>query len=124
MHGLATSAGVMALILGLGGAVEAQEGEPLSGGEIVRLVIGNTVSGEMGTPFVEHYRPDGTIVGESPDGRYEGKWTIDDDRLCFEYEEPFGCFRILLKGDAVEFLDEDDTVAGTGTLIPGGLEGE
>jgi hypothetical protein len=113
-----------AFVLGLGTAAQAQEGEPLSGGEIVRLVIGNTISGEMGTPFVEHYRPDGTIVGESQDGRYEGKWTVDDDRLCFEYGEPFGCFRILLRGDAVQFLDEDDQVVGTGTLVPGGLGGE
>ncbi len=124
MRGLVASAGVMTLILGLGGAVAAQEGEPLSGGEIVRLVIGNTISGEMGTPFVEHYNPDGTIAGDSQDGRYEGKWTIDDDRLCLEYGEPFGCFRIVLKGDAVQFLDDDDALAGSGTLVPGDLEGQ
>jgi hypothetical protein len=116
--------GVAAIVIGLGAAARAEDEFLLTGGEIMRLIVGNTVSGEMGTPFVEHYRDDGTIVGESQDGRYAGKWALDGDRLCLEYGEPFGCFGIRLQGSAVEFLDEDDEVVGTGTLTAGGLVGE
>ena len=101
-------------------AVSAAAGpKTLTGDEIRSQIVGNTVSGEMGTAFTEFYNPDGTIRGSSADGAYQGKWHIDGDTLCLEYDEPLGCRKIALDGDKVTFVTEDGEVDGSGTLIKG-----
>ena len=58
-------------------ALPAAAGPPtLTGDEIRSQIVGNTVSGEMGTAFTEYYNPDGTIHGSSADGAYQGKTPI------------------------------------------------
>jgi len=114
---------VTGLLAGAPGALPAEAAEPLTYAEIWVKIIGNTVSGDMGAPFEEYYRGDGAILGASPEGRYEGKWTIDDDKLCLEYAEPFGCFEITLDGDKVSYRDDDLGAEGTGTLLPGNPNG-
>ena len=81
--------------------------------------VSGAVSGEMGTAFTEYYNPDGTIHGSSADGAYQGKWHIDGDTLCLEYDEPLGCRKIALEGDKVTYVTEEGEVDGSGTLITG-----
>jgi hypothetical protein len=65
------------------------------------------------------YNPDGTIHGSSADGAYQGKWHIDGDTLCLEYDEPLGCRKIALDGDKVTYITEEGEIDGSGTLIKG-----
>src|SRR5262245_29510348 len=83
-------------------APAAADPKMLTGAEIRSQIVGNTVAGEMGTAFTEFYSPDGAIRGSSADGAYQGKWTIQGDMLCLEYDEPLGCRRISLDGDKVK----------------------
>ena len=107
------------LVFGGDGPAVSEDMRMLSGDEIQAEIIGNTVDGQMGTPFTEFYSPDGIIKGVSGEGRYEGSWSIDDDMLCFVYSEPFGCRRIGLTGDVVSYITEDGEADGSGTLIKG-----
>jgi len=111
---------VAAALIWLAVALPAAAGPPtLTGDEIRSQIVGNTVSGEMGTAFTEYYNPDGTIHGSSADGAYQGKWHIDGDTLCLEYDEPLGCRKIALEGDKVTYVTEEGEVDGSGTLIKG-----
>lgn len=108
------------LAAGLPGATLAEE--PLTGREIAARIVGNTVRGGDAA-FEEYYRPDGAVFGTSPEGSYQGRWTIDDDRLCLEYAEPFGCHQIVLEGEKITFINEDGDVDDAGTLLPGNPNG-
>lgn len=111
---LAGAAGLLAVaVLGAG----AGEVKVLTGEEILSTIIGNTLDGQMGTAFTEYYRQDGVIKGMSGEGRYDGHWYIKDNMLCFDYDQPFGCRKIGLAGDAVSFITDTGETDGTGTLL-------
>jgi hypothetical protein len=112
-----------ALVCSAAGGPGAEEMRILTGEEIRAEIIGNTVDGQMGTAFTEFYSPDGAIKGLSGEGRYEGRWYIEGDMLCFEYSEPFGCRRIGLSGDTVSYLTESGEADGSGTLLEGNPDG-
>ena len=61
--------------------------QPMSIDQMKAAIIGNSLSGmtDHGEDYVEHYLPDGRIVGISKGaGRYEGKWSFRQDGLrCF-----------------------------------------
>ena len=89
-------------------------------------IIGNSLSGktEAGDEYVEHYKPDGTIVGMSKaSGKYEGKWSFRQDGLmCFKYGDGAfdgGCVHLSRGGDQVGFTRVDGTKEPTATLIQG-----
>jgi hypothetical protein len=104
----------------LAAALPAAAGpKTLTGEEIRSQIVGNTVSGQMGAAFTEFYNPDGSIHGSSGDGAYQGKWHIDGDALCLEYDEPLGCRKIALDGETVTYITEEGEVDGSGTLLKG-----
>jgi hypothetical protein len=121
--GLCAAALAALLVFGGYGPAASDDMRLLSGEEIRQEIIGNTVDGQMGSPFTEFYSPDGAIKGVSGEGRYEGSWSIDKDMLCLVYSEPFGCRRIGLAGDVVSFITEDGEADGSGTLIKGNPDG-
>ena len=89
-------------------------------------IIGNSLSGmtDHGEDHVEHYRPDGRIVGISnAAGRYEGTWSFRQDGLmCFRYGEDAlagGCVRLSRDGDQIGITRVDGSVEPTATLIEG-----
>ena len=118
VSGLLAVAGIVAGIA-LAAATVTAAPRVLTGAEIRSEVVGNTIAGEMGAAFTEFYSPEGAIRGSSPDGAYQGKWTIQGDLLCLEYDEPLGCRKIALDGDQVTFITEQGQVDGTGTLLKG-----
>jgi len=124
-HGsrVCAAAPAAALVFGVCGPATSDDMRLLSGDEIRAEIIGNTVDGQMGTAFTEYYSPDGAIKGLSGEGRYEGRWSIEDDMLCFVYSEPFGCRRIGLSGDIVSYITEDGEADGSGTLLKGNPDG-
>lgn len=100
--------------------------QPMSIDQMKAEIIGNSLSGETeaGDQYVEHYMPDGRIVGLSKSsGKYEGKWSFRQDGLmCFKYGEGAfdgGCVHLSRGGDKVGFTRVDGSEEPTGTLIPG-----
>ncbi len=123
--GIVAAAIAFGMVLPLGVAL-ADGMTMLSIDDMQAGVIGNSLSGktESGDDYVEHYRPDGTIVGKSREGgAYEGKWSFRQDGLmCFKYGDGAfdgGCVHLLRDGDQVGFLRVDGSHEPTATLIPG-----
>ena len=81
-------------------------------------VIGNTVTGTMSpeSAYTEFYAPDGTIRGPG----YQARWTIEDDQMCFDYDESpqIDCYRVAIDGRALEWHRQGE-VEGKGTLVEG-----
>lgn len=92
-----------------------------TGAEIKAAISGNTVQGNMDSSgaYAEFYAADGIIKGKD----YAGKWSIEGDAMCFEYEgTPKDCWNVELNGDQVRWL-KDGASQGTGTIIPGNANG-
>ena len=100
--------------------------QPMSIDDMKAAIIGHSLSGmtDHGEDYVEHYRPDGKIVGISKAaGRYEGKWSFRQDGLmCFRYGEDAlagGCVRLSRSGDRIGITRVDGSVEPTATRIEG-----
>ena len=100
--------------------------QPMSIHDMKAAIIGNSMSGmtDHGEDYVEHYRPDGGIVGMSKAaGRYEGRWSFRQDGLmCFRYGEGSlagGCVRLSRDGDQIGITRVDGSVEPTATRIEG-----
>jgi hypothetical protein len=91
-------------------------GEALSGAEIRALIGGNTVAGSMadGQDYAEFYAEDGTIHGDG----YTGSWSIDGDRVCFDYGDGATCYGVTADGRSVTWM-LDGEADGTGTVRDG-----
>lgn len=108
------------------GIALAEDMQPLSIDQMKAEIIGNSLSGktEAGDEYVEHYLPDGRIVGISKaSGKYEGKWSFRQDGLmCFKYGEGAfdgGCVHLSRGGDQVGFTRVDGSEEPTAMLIEG-----
>ena len=104
----------------------AADMRPLSIDDMKTEIIGNSLSGktEGGDDYVEHYTPDGRILGLSKAaGRYEGKWSFRQDGLmCFRYGDGAfdgGCVRLSRDGDRVGITRVDGSLEPTATMIDG-----
>jgi hypothetical protein len=104
----------------------AADVRPMSIDDMKTQIIGNSLSGktEGGDDYVEHYTPDGRILGLSKAaGRYEGKWSFRQDGLmCFRYGDGAfdgGCVRLSRDGDRIGITRVDGSVEPTATMIEG-----
>jgi hypothetical protein len=100
--------------------------QPMSIDQMKAEIIGNSMSGrtEGGDQYIEHYRPDGRIVGMSTAaGKYEGTWSFRQDGLmCFRYGDGAfdgGCVRLSRDGNRIGLTRVDGSVEPTATLIEG-----
>ena len=90
------------------------------GDAILAAISGNTVQGAMVSSgaYTEFYAADGAIKGKD----YTGKWTIDADKMCFDYGEAIACFGVRLNGDQLTWV-ADGKDDGTGTIVAGNPNG-
>jgi hypothetical protein len=51
--------------------------------------------------WVELYRPDGTVISRSMGKNRQGKWQVEADELCVEFEDSADCFEFWLAGHRV-----------------------
>lgn len=100
--------------------------QPMSIDDMQAAIIGNSMSGktESGDDYIEHYSPDGRIVGLSKaSGRYQGTWSFRQDGLmCFRYGDgdfDGGCVRLSRDGERIGLTRVDGSVEPTATLIEG-----
>ena len=98
----------------------------LSGNEIRRVLIGNTISGvDDGESYSERLNPDGTISGKSGSDSYSGRWRITGNQICFWYEEDksaneWDCSTARLRGNSITW--DDNVTAVLGASAPVGPE--
>jgi hypothetical protein len=103
------------LLAGFGTAYAAATGDQIRAAISDSTVQGNMMSG----PYAEYYAPDGTIRGKD----YTGRWTIEDDAMCFAYQDtPKECWSVELNGDQVRWI-KDGASQGTGTIVKGNANG-
>ena len=109
---VATALGVLLLVSGNSQADEFTPPEgvkALNPDKMKSTFAGNTALGTSG--WKEFYLEDGTIEGRSKKNRhYVGKWIIEPDRMCYEYEKAQwdGCAFIGIDADGViRYYDVD-----------------
>jgi hypothetical protein len=113
------------LILSVGTA-SAAETNFMSINQMKAEIIGNSMRGktDAGDEYVEHYAPDGRIIGLSKEsGKYEAKWSFRQDGLmCFRYGDgdfDGGCVRLSRNGGRIGIIRVDGSHEPTATLIQG-----
>ncbi len=118
------------VMLALSTAAYGQFGQWLSAEDIQSHLVGNTITGvEDGEQYIEYLRPNGTISGQSPSGRYTGAWRISSNQMCFFYNgEPgeakqrdWDCSNVRIEGDKVFWSETAPSEAST--LVKGDPNG-
>ena len=91
-----------------------------TGDAITAAISGNTVQGSMlsSGAYSEFYGADGVIKGKD----YTGKWTINADKMCFDYGDAITCYGVSIVGDQVTWIGEKGD-EGTGTIVAGNSNG-
>jgi len=91
-----------------------------TGVEISAAISDNTVQGSMSATgaYSEFYGADGAIKGKD----YTGTWTVEGDKMCFNYGEAPDCWNVRIAGDAVTWV-QDGVDGGTGTIVAGNPNG-
>jgi hypothetical protein len=84
----------------------------LSGAEITKRVVGNTVTWSTnGDRFAEYYRPDGVVLGQENETPFSALWWIERDLMCFDYARSgCVCWRVAVEGDTVDWMRSDQTL--------------
>ena len=87
-----------------------------TGAQIDTAISGNTVQGSMSSSgaYTEFYAADGRIGGDG----YSGEWSVEGDRMCFDYGQGPDCWGVRIEGDMVTWV-QDGEALGTGTIVPG-----
>lgn len=97
-------------------AIPAYADTLATGDQIKAAIAGNTVQGSMldSGAYTEFYQADGVIKGAD----YTASWSIDSDKMCFDYGQGADCWSVRLDGTSVTWV-KDGADKGTGTIVPG-----
>lgn len=122
-----TSSWTLAGSRDLAGAAAEVGAAPLNGVEIQARLVGNTINGvENGEAYSEYLAPNGTIRGLAPSGLYTGRWRINNNQICFHYDESDGevgawdCSPVTLVGEKLYWSDDGgDGAQPEATLVSG-----
>jgi hypothetical protein len=93
----------------------------LTGAAAWQQLVGNTVVAEARSGgYTEFYGTDGAVIHLDKDGKAKGRWTLEGDKVCFDFpeEDDRSCVNVSLDGRKGAFVDEDAS-QDTFTLLPG-----
>jgi hypothetical protein len=95
------------LIAGMGVRAHAQDLVPLTGTEIVTLLVGNSIEGTWGpSHFRSYFAPDGTTLYQSEGKQAEaGRWKVVGDQYCSIADEGDVCFNLYRSGQDLIWED-------------------
>ena len=101
-------------------------GTMLSGGEIRDALSGQTLRGcyPNGERFVERLASDGRFYLVGDREAYQGRWSVEQDRLCFDYEvgenadAPETCFPVSRERGELYFYATDMSAIVAATVCP------
>ena len=98
-------------------AVTEEKFQKLSGGQIRARLAGMELTDNV--HWRDSYQRNGTVMSASMGHKRTGKWQIEDDQLCIEFEkEPIpDCYDVWLSGKQVE-LRREGLLPLQGTLEP------
>ena len=97
----------------------------LKGPAAWHLLVGNTVVAEAHSGgYTEYYNSDGSLTHLDKDGRSSGKWSIEGQKVCFDFpdEDDRSCVEVETDGKTGTFTDED-AARDTFQVLPGDAKG-
>jgi hypothetical protein len=117
-HGPATLAMLVAIVFASSAPAE-EKLQKLSGGQIRAKIAGMELSDEV--HWRELYERSGTVTSNSMGRKRTGKWRVEKDQLCIEFEkEPLAkCYEVWMAGKNVE-LRREGLLPLQGVLEPPG----
>lgn len=104
------------------GKAAATTAAPTAPADALRSALsGNTLIGVMdGEAHAEYFAPDGTLRGTDSEGPYTGRWSVEDNKICYANEgEPAECLSVERNGDKITWFGPDRSVEGTSTIVAG-----
>jgi len=96
-------AATTALVAGLAsGALAEEKLQKLSAGQIRARIAGMELTDEV--HWRELYERSGTVTSTSMGRKRTGKWRVEKDQLCIEFEKepPANCYEVWMSGKNVE----------------------
>ena len=116
----------LAVLVGAVGGCVPQPAPPTAatGAQLTDAIGGKSYVGTMpdGSAVCVYHAPDGRFLGRA-DGLVSGRWTIEDDSLCYAYavgpDRP-DCRQVVTQGDRVAFVFAE-LVIGLGRLTEGNV---
>jgi hypothetical protein len=101
--GAATTALVVVLA---SGALAEEKLQKLSAGQIRARIAGMELTDEV--HWRELYERSGTVTSTSMGRKRSGKWRVEKDQLCIEFEKepPAKCYEVWMSGKKVELRRE------------------
>lgn len=90
-----------------------------------QALVGNTaVARSRAGGYTEFYGPDGAVTHLDKDGKTRGKWSLDGQKVCFDFpeEDDRSCVLVEIDGDKGAFVDEDAS-RDTFQVLPGNAKG-
>jgi hypothetical protein len=100
-------AATTALVGGLAsGALAEEKLQKLSAGQIRARIAGMELTDEV--HWRELYERSGTVTSTSMGRKRSGKWRVEKDQLCIEFEKepPTKCYEVWMSGKKVELRRE------------------
>lgn len=113
------------------GAAAADDLTRWDGADIRSRMIGNTIVGEardlFGASFRIYFHPDGTTRGVAEKFSFtvtdQGRWEIDEDRICVQWSKWEGndrlCRTTAVRDGRILMFDADGTVTSHQVIQPG-----
>ena len=93
----------------------------LTGAPAWQALVGNTVVADTRAgSYTEFYAPDGTVRHLDKDGKTDGKWVLQGEKICFDFadDDDRVCTALELSGSKGAFVDADGS-RDTFTVLPG-----
>ena len=93
----------------------------LTGAPAWQALVGNTVVADTRVgSYTEYYGPDGTVRHLDKDGKTDGKWALQGEKICFDFadDDDRVCTALELSGSKGAFVDADGS-RDTFTVLPG-----
>ena len=88
-------------------------------------LIGNTIVVEgRAANYTEFFTTDGAVKHLDRDGKATGKWTLQAEKICFDYpdEDDKSCVNVEVEGSKGAFVDEDGA-RDVFDILPGNAKG-
>jgi hypothetical protein len=109
---LAIAMALVAAILTTSAALAADRFQKLTGPQIRARIAGMEISDEV--HWADTYEASGMVASSAMGKKRSGKWWIQDDQLCAEFEDSGDCFEVWVAGQKVQLRREglDSSVEG------------
>jgi hypothetical protein len=97
---------VLAVAICAVGALAEEKFQKLSGAQIRAKIAGMELTDEV--HWREFYERNGTVTSSSMGRKRTGKWRVEKDELCIEFEKdpPAKCYEMWMSGKKVELRRE------------------